>query len=124
MTLSGGSTIRNKGTTVNADLTSALVADGPELKTRWVEEIEVTSTPAVSETITGDPIYGTDENIDFKVTFKQAVEIDLTGGSPILNFKFGDASTTYRQCTQVARVRPNWHSNGKYLRRSVEMVGT
>ena len=86
--------IRNKGTTVDANINIDLT-HGPAIDTRWVRGIELTSTPEVSETITGNPVFGTDETLRFKVTFKHAVEIDQTNGSPVLNFNFGGSSTSY-----------------------------
>ena len=89
-----GGTIRNKGTSTNARLGHG-IEDGSGIVTRWVEAIELTSTPAVSSSLTGDPVYGAGETLRFKVTFKHAVEVDETDGTPIVNFNFGSASTTY-----------------------------
>ena len=89
-----GGTIRIKGTTVDANLSHTLL-DGPNIDTRWIESIAVTSDPAVSETVTGNPVYGPGEKIQFKVTFKNAVDVDQTGGAPKLNFRSGSATATY-----------------------------
>ena len=89
-----GGTIRIKGTTVDANLSHTLL-DGPNIDTRWIESIAVTSDPAVPETVTGNPVYGPGEKIQFKVTFKNAVDVDQTGGAPKLNFRSGSATATY-----------------------------
>ena len=90
-----GGTIRNKGTTVNADIAHAGTQTDPDINTRWLEGIAVTSAPAVPETVTGNPVYGPGEKIQFKVTFKNAVDVDQTGGAPKLKFRSGSATATY-----------------------------
>ena len=90
-----GGTIRIKGTTVNADIAHAGTQTDPDINTRWLEGIAVTSAPAVPETVTGNPVYGPGEKIQFKVTFKNAVDVDRTGGAPKLNFRSGSATATY-----------------------------
>ena len=74
-----GGTIRNKGPSTNARLGHGR-QDGPGIVTRWVEGIELTSTPTVATSVTGDPIYGAGETLRFKVTFKHAVQVDQTDG--------------------------------------------
>ena len=86
--------IYNKGTTVDANLNFDLV-DGPDIHTRWVTAVELESVPEVSQSVTGNPVFGAGETMRFKVTFRHSVEIDETGGGPVLNFKFGNSSTTY-----------------------------
>ena len=90
-----GGTIRIKGTTVNADIAHAGTQTDPDINTRWLEGIAVTSAPAVPETVTGNPVYGPGEKIQFKVTFKNAVDVDQTGGAPKLKFRSGSATATY-----------------------------
>ena len=85
-------TIRNKGTTVNADRSHALVSNGGDVKTRWVEGIEVTSTPDVSKTVTGTPVYGPGETVQFTVTFAGHVTVDTSSGTPALKFIASDGA--------------------------------
>ena len=90
-----GGTIRNKGTTINAVLDHDMTRPDPSIDTRWIKGIAVTSDPAVPETVTGNPVYGPDEKIQFKVTFKNEVDVDQTGGAPKLKFRSGSGSSTY-----------------------------
>ena len=90
-----GGTIRIKGTTVNADIAHAGTQTDPDINTRWLEGIAVTSAPAVPETVTGNPVYGPGEKIQFKVTFKNAVDVDQTDGALKLKFRSGSATATY-----------------------------
>ena len=90
-----GGTIRNKGTTINAVLDHDMTRPDPSIDTRWIKGIAVTSDPAVPETVTGNPVYGPDEKIQFKVTFKNEVDVDQTGGAPKLKFRRGSGSSTY-----------------------------
>ena len=94
LNLNGG-TIRNKGTTVNAEIAHAGTQTDPDINTRWLEGIAVTSAPAVPETVTGNPVYGPGEKIQFKVTFKNAVDVDQTDGALKLKFRSGSGSATY-----------------------------
>ena len=72
-------TIRNQGTTVNADLAHERVSGLPT-STRLIESITVTSTPNVPATESGgDATYGPGEVIEFTVTFGDT--IDVTGTS-------------------------------------------
>ena len=90
-----GGTIRIKGTTVNADIAHAGTQTDPDIDTQWLEGIAVTSAPAVPETVTGNPVYGPGEKIQFKVTFKNAVDVDQTDGALKLKFRSGSATATY-----------------------------
>ena len=90
-----GGTIRIKGTTVNADIAHAGTQTDPDIDTRWLEGIAVTSAPAVPETVTGNPVYGPGEKIQFTVTFKNAVDVDQTDGALKLKFRSGSARATY-----------------------------
>ena len=90
-----GGTIRIKGTTVNADIAHAGTQTEPDINTRWLEGIAVTSAPAVPETVTGNPVYGPGEKIQFRVTFKNAVDVDQTDGALKLKFRSGSATATY-----------------------------
>ncbi len=83
-------TIRNKGTTVNADRSHALMFTELDVRTRWITDIDVTSTPDVSETLTGHPVYGAGEEVAFTVTFSQAVTVDTASGTPQLKFNASD----------------------------------
>ena len=83
-----GGTIKNKGTSVNADISHSYVT-GPNAKTRWVESIAVTSAAAAGR------VYGPDEKIEFTVTFESPVYVDQTGGNPQLFFQARNSSTTY-----------------------------
>ena len=96
-----GGTIRNEGTSINARTrygnsigVNGLVV-GPNIVTRWIENIEVASTPGVPETIRGVPIYGPGEEIRFKATFKNAVDVDVANGTPQLKFRSGSNTTTH-----------------------------
>ena len=76
-----GGTIRNQGTTVDADLAHGAVTSLP-MRTRLVEDIAITSTPRVPATDSGGtPTYGPGEVIEFTVTFGDTVEVT---GTPIL----------------------------------------
>ena len=90
-----GGTIRIEGTTVNADIAHAGTQTDPDIDTRWLEGIAVTSAPAVPETVTGNPVYGPGEKIQFTVTFKNAVDVDQTDGALKLKFRSGSARATY-----------------------------
>ena len=90
-----GGTIRIKGTTVNADIAHAGTQTDPDIDARWLEGIAVTSAPAVPETVTGNPVYGPGEKIQFTVTFKNAVDVDQTDGALKLKFRSGSARATY-----------------------------
>ena len=90
-----GGTIRIKGATVNADIAHAGTQTDPDIDTRWFEGIAVTSAPAVPETVTGNPVYGPGEKIQFTVTFKNAVDVDQTDGALKLKFRSGSARATY-----------------------------
>ncbi len=83
-------TIRNKGTTVNADRSHALMFTELDVRTRWITGIEVTSMPDVSETLTGHPVYGAGEEVEFTVTFSQTVTVDTASGTPQLKFNASD----------------------------------
>ena len=88
--LDGGGIV-NQGTTVAAALAHAAVANGANIATRWIEGVAVTSTPAVSETVTGDPIYGPGETVRLTVTFESAVTVDTASGVPMLKFSASDS---------------------------------
>ena len=81
--LNGGS-IRNAGTQVDAILTTSGTLIG-YLRTRWVEDIEVTSSPAVSWS---PSTYGPGETVEFTATFGGTVTLDTTGGQPRLWLSF------------------------------------
>ena len=81
--LNGGS-IRNAGTQVNAILNATDQPTG-YLKTRWVENIAVTSSPAVPWS---PSTYGPGETVEFTATFSEAVTPDTTGGLPRLWLSF------------------------------------
>ena len=75
-------TIRNQGTTVNADLAHERVSGLPT-STRLIESITVTSTPNVPATESGgDATYGPGEVIEFTVTFGDTIDVT---GTPILH---------------------------------------
>ena len=82
-----GGTIRNKGTTVGADRSHSLVVSELDVRTRWINDIEVTSTPTVPETVTGHPVYKPGEEIEFTVSFSQVVTVS---GTPQLKFIASD----------------------------------
>ena len=88
--LNGGAIV-NQGTTEAADLAHAAVSSGATIDTRWIEGIAVTSTPAVPETVTGDPVYGPGETVRFTVTFASAVTVDTGSGVPALKFSASDS---------------------------------
>ena len=81
--LNGGS-IRNAGTQVNAILNADDLLIG-SLSTRWVGNIAVTSSPAVSWS---PSTYGPGETVEFTATFSEAVTPDTTGGLPRLWLSF------------------------------------
>ena len=83
-----GGTIRNQGTTVDADLAHGAVTSLP-MRTRLVEDIAITSTPRVPATDSGGtPTYGPGEVIEFTVTFGDTVEVT---GTPILKGSTSEA---------------------------------
>ena len=76
-----GGTIRNQGTTVDADLAHGTLQGLPTL-TRLVDDLAITSTPRVSAADSGGvPTYGPGEVIEFTVTFADTVDVT---GAPIL----------------------------------------
>ena len=82
--------IRNKGTTVAADISHAGVLDNvPSIRTRSVDDIAVTSTSDVVESVSENYVYGPGDKIEFTVEFKHAVNVDATSTSPQLIFKSG-----------------------------------
>ena len=88
--LNGGAIV-NQGTTEAADLAHVAVSNGANVDTRWIESIAVTSTPAVPETVTGDPVYGPGETVRFTVKFESAVTVDTGSGVPALKFSASDS---------------------------------
>ena len=87
----GGGTIKNKGTSVNADRRHGSLV-GPNVRTRSVKDIAVTSKP-----VAGGLAYGPGEKIEFTVTFeyRNRTYVDQTGGNPQLFFQARNSSTTY-----------------------------
>ena len=83
-----GGTILNKDTSIAANLAHA-AASGPNLRTRLITGIAVTSTPAVS---TPSGIYGPGENVDFTVTFSESVSVNTGNGTPALSFIASDGA--------------------------------
>ena len=79
-----GGSIRNAGTQIDADLASrqGLIAT---LDTRWVEDIAVTSSPALSWS---PSTYGPGETVEFTATCSEAVTLDTAGGVPRLWLEF------------------------------------
>ena len=83
-----GSRIRNTGTDVDADRShSPVQSEGGDVRTRWITDIGVTSTPAVSQPVTGSPVYGPGETVEFTAVFSQAVTVS---GAPRLKFTASD----------------------------------
>ena len=79
-----GGTIRNQGTTVDADLAHGTLQGLPTL-TRLVDDLAITSTPRVSAADSGGvPTYGPGEVIEFTVTFADTVDVT---GAPILKIR-------------------------------------
>ena len=106
-----GGTIRNKGTTVNANRNHALLTSSLNVRTRSISDIEVTSTPAVSDTVTGNPVFGPGETVQFKVTFGQPVTVDTGSGTPQLKFVAGDQgrqTAAYASGSNTAELTFNW----------------
>ncbi|MCY3623786.1 MAG: cadherin-like beta sandwich domain-containing protein [Gammaproteobacteria bacterium] len=96
-----GGTIRNEGTSIDArtrfgnNIGANGLVLGPNIVTRWIENIEVASTPSVPETVRGVPIYGPGEEIRFRVAWKNAVDVDVANGTPQLKFQSGNNATVH-----------------------------
>ncbi len=83
-----GGTIRNPGTTTDANLDHALVA-GLEVNTRLVEDIFISSTPRVPAADTGGvKVFGPGDTVEFTVRFSDTVTVS---GTPTLGI---DTSAT------------------------------
>ena len=106
-----GGTIRNKGATVNANRSHALLTSSLDVATRSISDIKVTSTPAVSDTVTGNPVFGPGETVQFKVTFGQSVTVNTGSGTPQLKFVAGDQgrqTAAYASGSNTAELTFNW----------------
>ena len=84
-----GGTIRNKDTTVDADRSHDLVLNGPDVRTRVISNMQITSAPGVA---TPAGYYGADEEVEFTVTFSQTVTVDTSSGTPALVFIASDGA--------------------------------
>ena len=84
-----GGTIRNKDTTVDADRSHDLVLNGPDVRTRVISNMQITSAPSVA---TPAGYYGADEEVEFTVTFSQTVTVDTSSGTPALVFIASDGA--------------------------------
>ena len=106
-----GGTIRNKGTTVNANRNHALLISSLDVTTRSITDIDVTSTPGVSDALTGNPVFGPGETVQFKVTFRQPVTVDTGSGTPQLMFVASDQgrqTAAYASGSNTAELIFNW----------------
>ena len=86
-----GGTIRNPGTTTDANLDHALVA-GLEVNTRLVEDIVISSTPRVPAADTGGvKVFGPGDTVEFTVRFSDTITVS---GTPTLGIKAGTIDIT------------------------------
>ena len=86
-----GGTIRNPGTTTDANLDHALVA-GLEVNTRLVEDIFISSTPRVPAADTGGvKVFGPGDAVEFTVRFSDTITVS---GTPTLGIKAGTINIT------------------------------
>ena len=86
--LNGGS-IRNADTQTDAEVSGISAFDFAWLDTRRVEDIAVTSSPALSWS---PSTYGPGETVEFTATFSEAVTLELAGGVPRLWLEFAGAA--------------------------------
>ena len=85
--LNGGS-IRNKGTTVGADRSHALVISDLDVRTRVISGMQITSDSTVA---TPAGFYGPGETVEFTVTFSRSVKVKTDSGVPALFFRASDS---------------------------------
>ena len=85
--LNGGS-IRNKGTTVGADRSHALVISDLDVRTRVISDMQITSDSTVA---TPAGFYGPGETVEFTVTFSRSVKVKTDSGVPALFFRASDS---------------------------------
>ena len=85
--LNGGS-IRNKGTTVGADRSHALVISDLDVSTRTINGMAITSSPSVASPA---GFYGPGETVAFTVTFSRSVKVKTDSGVPALFFSASDS---------------------------------
>ena len=93
-----GAAIVNEGTNIDASIGFATI-NGPNVRTRWLESLAVTSEPAVPYTTTA--IYGPGETVNITATFEEPVVVTgapqiviLATLGPLLNMPYQSGSGT------------------------------
>ena len=85
-----GGTIRNQGTTTDADRSHEVVTGGANIRTRWIEDIVLSSEPAVDHP--EYDIYGPSDEIEITVKFEDVVHVETAAVAPVLNVLVSDVS--------------------------------